>query len=201
MIALYEMIASIAETDATVLLQGPTGTGKELMANAIHYRSLRSSRPFVRVNCAAIPESLLESELFGHEKGAFTGAIRQHRGRFEQAHNGTILLDEIGEIPPHIQVKLLRALENGEIQRVGGTDTIHVDVRIIAATNINLQDAASNGTFRSDLYYRLNVVTLDIPPLRERVDDIPLLADHFLKYTPRKTIEPLSNYPMRRWHN
>lgn len=192
MVALYEMIASIAETEATVLLQGPTGTGKELMANAIHFRSRRSDRPFVRVNCAAIPESLLESELFGHEKGAFTGAIRQHRGRFEQAHNGTILLDEIGEIPLHIQVKLLRALENGEIQRVGGSETVHVDVRIIAATNINLREASSNGTFRSDLYYRLNVVTLAIPPLKERTEDIPLLADHFIKiYTEKNNRMPI----------
>jgi len=179
--ALYEEVAAVADTSATVLLQGPTGTGKELLAHAIHHRSRRATGPFVRVNCAAIPESLLESELFGHEKGAFTGAIRQHHGKFEQADAGTILLDEIGEIDPYMQVKLLRVLESGELQRVGGSQTLTVDVRVIAATNKDLRAEARAGRFREDLFYRLNVVALSVPPLSERRDDIPLLIDHFLR--------------------
>jgi len=186
MLELYEEVGAVADASATVLLQGPTGTGKELLAHAIHHRSRRASGPFVRVNCAAIPESLLESELFGHEKGAFTGAIRQHQGKFEQADGGTILLDEIGEIDLYMQVKLLRVLENGEFQRVGGTTTLRVDVRVVAATNKDLRAEAKAGRFRTDLFYRLNVVALQVPPLRERAADIPLLVDHFLhKYAER----------------
>ena len=186
MLSLYDEVAAVADTSATVLLVGPTGTGKELLAHAIHHRSRRSTAPYVRVNCAAIPESLLESELFGHEKGAFTGAIRQHHGKFEQADGGTLLLDEIGEINPFMQVKLLRVLENGEFQRVGGTGTSQVDVRVIAATNQDLAHLVREKRFRSDLFYRLNVVTLEVPPLSERRADIPLLVDHFLtKYATR----------------
>ena len=180
MVELYQEVAAVADTSATVLLQGPTGTGKELLAHAIHHRSRRAKGAFVRVNCAAIPESLLESELFGHEKGAFTGAIRQHHGKFEQADGGTILLDEIGEIDPYMQVKLLRVLENGELQRVGGTETLMVDVRVLASTNKDLRAEARAGRFREDLFYRLNVVALAVPSLAERRDDIPLLIDHFL---------------------
>jgi two-component system response regulator HydG len=178
---LYDDIAAVADTSATVLLQGPTGTGKELLAHAIHYRSRRAQGPFIRVNCAAIPETLLESELFGHEKGAFSGAIRQHHGKFEQADGGSILLDEIGEIDMFMQVKLLRVLENGEFQRVGGTQNLKVDVRVIAATNKNLRQEVEAGRFRQDLFYRLNVVTLRIPSLHERADDIPLLVEHFVQ--------------------
>ena len=186
MLTLYEEVAAVADTSATALLVGETGTGKELLAHAIHYRSRRASSPFVRVNCAAIPEALLESELFGHEKGAFTGAIRQHRGKFEQADGGTLLLDEIGEIDSFMQVKLLRVLENGELNRVGGTQTVQVDVRVVAATNKDLAQEVRQKRFRSDLFYRLNVVTLQIPPLRDRAADIPLLVDHFLvKYAAR----------------
>jgi DNA-binding NtrC family response regulator len=188
---LYEEVAAVADASATVLLQGPTGTGKELLAHAIHHRSRRASGPFVRVNCAAIPDSLLESELFGHEKGAFTGAIRQHQGKFEQADGGTILLDEIGEIDPYMQVKLLRVLENGEFQRVGGTETLKVDVRVVAATNKDLRAEAKAGNFRSDLFYRLNVVALTVPALRERADDIPLLVDHFLATYAQRNDRPV----------
>jgi len=179
MLALYDEVAAVADTSATVLLEGPTGTGKELLGHAVHQRSRRHGAPFVRVNCAAIPETLLESELFGHEKGAFTGAIRQHQGKFEQADGGTLLLDEIGEIDLHMQVKLLRVLENGEFQRVGGTSTQKVDVRVIAATNKDLRQEVKDGRFRKDLFYRLNVVALRVPALSERRDDIPLLVDHF----------------------
>jgi DNA-binding NtrC family response regulator len=178
--ALYEEVAAVADTRATVLLTGPTGTGKELLAHAIHHRSPRRSGPFVRVNCAAIPESLLESELFGHEKGSFTGAIRQHQGLFEQADGGTLLLDEIGEINSYVQVKLLRVLESGEFPRVGGQQNVHVDVRIVAATNRDLALEVREKRFREDLYYRLNVVALRVPPLRERKEDIPLLVEHFV---------------------
>ena len=153
MVEVYELVESVADTRALVLIQGPTGTGKELISQAIHYHSKRRAGPFVRVNCAALPEGLLESELFGHEKGAFTGAHKQHRGKFEQAHGGTLLLDEIGEIPLSTQVKLLRALDCGEINRVGGTKSLHVDTRVIAATNRDLLAAAKKGTFREDLYY------------------------------------------------
>jgi DNA-binding NtrC family response regulator len=177
----YEQVAAVADSSALVLLTGPTGTGKEVLAHALHYRSPRRERPFVGVNCGALPEGLLESELFGHEKGAFTGAVRQHRGRFEQADGGSLLLDEIGEIPPATQVKLLRVLENGTFQRVGGSDTVRVDVRVIAATNRDLRREVKEGRFRQDLYYRLNVFHIEVPALRQRRDDIPLLVDHFIR--------------------
>ncbi len=177
----YELITAVAESDALVLLTGPTGTGKELLAHAIHRRSPRRDAPFVRVNCGALPEGLLESELFGHEKGAFTGAVRQHLGRFEQAEGGTILLDEIGEIPLQTQVKLLRVLESGEIQRLGSRSTRKVDVRVVAATNRDLRQEVRSGTFREDLFYRLNVFHIPVPALARRRDDIPLLAQHFLE--------------------
>jgi two-component system, NtrC family, response regulator len=182
----YDLVATVASSSALVLLTGPTGTGKELIAHAIHYRSPRRDAPFVRVNCAALPEGLMESELFGHEKGAFTGAIRQHTGKFEQADGGTILLDEIGEVPLATQVKLLRVLESGELQRVGGSQTIKVDVRVIAATNRELRREVKEGHFREDLFYRLNVFHIPMPPLVERRDDVPLLAQHFVdKYAAR----------------
>ncbi|MBO0724175.1 MAG: nif-specific transcriptional activator NifA [Blastocatellia bacterium] len=177
----YEQIAQVAPSGATVLIRGESGTGKELVAHAIHYNSPRSSKPFVKVNCAALPESLIESELFGHEKGAFTGAVARKRGRFELAEGGTLFLDEIGDLSPAMQVKLLRALQEREFERVGGTETIKVNVRLITATNVDLEQAVSDGRFRSDLYYRLNVFSIYLPPLRERRTDILLLADHFLE--------------------
>lgn len=177
---LFRMVRSIAETDVTVIIQGETGTGKELIARAIHYNSPRRARRFVAVNCGALSETLLESELFGHEKGAFTGATTQRKGIFEVADGGTLFLDEIGEIAAATQVKLLRVLQDGEFQRVGGSDTIKVDVRILAATNKNLEELVKKGPFRQDLYYRLNVFPVMVPPLRERLDDIPLLVSHFI---------------------
>ena len=176
----YEQIAQVASTATTALIRGESGTGKELVAHAIHYHSPRSARPFVKVNCAALPESLIESELFGHEKGAFTGAVARKRGRFELAEGGTLFLDEIGDLSPALQVKLLRVLQEREFERVGGTETIRVNVRVIAATNVDLEQAVSDGRFRSDLYYRLNVFSIFLPSLRERKTDILLLADHFL---------------------
>ncbi len=177
----YRMIEDIAPTDATALIQGESGTGKELVAKAIHERSDRSNKPFVVINCSAYPETLIESELFGHERGAFTGALRQKAGRFEQADGGTVFLDEIGEVPPQAQIKLLRVLQTQRFERLGGTQTISVNVRILAATNKNLLEEVQKGRFREDLFYRLNVIPINLPPLRERRNDIPLLARHFLK--------------------
>ncbi|MBN2075305.1 MAG: sigma-54-dependent Fis family transcriptional regulator [Dehalococcoidales bacterium] len=176
-----ELTRVVANSNATVLITGESGTGKELVARAIHSNSPRSKRSFVAVSCAALPESLLESELFGHEKGAFTGASMRRKGKIELAHNGTLFLDEIGEMSPNIQVHLLRVLEEREFTRVGGNELIKVDVRLVSATNRDLQAALRDNTFREDLYYRLNVVTIDLPPLRERTEDILLLADYFLK--------------------
>jgi two-component system response regulator HydG len=178
---LFETLSMVAPTEATILLLGESGTGKELVANAIHQNSPRRERPYVKVNCAALPETLLESELFGHEKGAFTGAIEKKKGRFELADGGTIFLDEIGEMSLPTQTKILRVLQEREFEPVGGTKTIKVDVRIIAATNKQLEQEVSRGKFREDLYYRINVVPIMIPPLRERREDIPLLAGHFLQ--------------------
>ncbi len=181
MSALYQMVARVAPTETTVLIRGESGTGKELAARAIHHNSLRSNQPFVAVNCAALTESLLESELFGHEKGAFTGAVAQKKGKLEMAESGTIFLDEIGELAPSLQAKLLRVLQEREFERVGGTKTIKVDLRLIAATNKDLEEAIRHGEFRQDLYYRLNVVSLAMPSLRERKEDIPLLANFFVE--------------------
>jgi Nif-specific regulatory protein len=180
----YEQIHQVARTNTTVLIRGESGTGKELIAHAIHYNSTRTKKPFIRVNCAALPETLIESELFGYEKGAFTGAQARKRGRFELAEGGTLFLDEIGEINLATQVKLLRVLQEREFERVGGTETLKANVRLIAATNKDLETAISEKAFREDLYYRLNVFTLFIPPLRERKSDLLLLADHFVaKYS------------------
>ncbi len=177
----FEMISRIARTDITVLIDGESGTGKELVAHAIHNLSARSHQPFMVINCGAIPENLLESELFGHVRGAFTGAVAQKEGLFEAANHGTLFLDEIGELPTHLQVKLLRALQEGEIKRVGSNETVRVDVRVLAATNKDLAKMVAEGHFRSDLFYRLNVIQLTIAPLRERREDIALLAQHFVK--------------------
>jgi len=179
----YEKVAQVARANTTVLIRGESGTGKELIAQAIHYNSYRSDNPFIRVNCAAIPENLIESEFFGYEKGAFTGAVARKKGRFELADGGTIFLDEIGDLSQMTQVKILRVLQEQEFERVGGTETISVDVRVIAATNADLEKSMHDGKFREDLYYRLNVFSIFLPPLRERQEDILLLADHFmLKY-------------------
>ncbi|HTO94585.1 MAG TPA: sigma-54 dependent transcriptional regulator [Bacteroidota bacterium] len=177
----YTLVEQVARTDVPALILGETGTGKELVAKAIHFNSSRADKAFVVINCTALAETLLESELFGHEKGSFTGAHRQHTGKFEEAHGGTIFLDEIGDVPLHIQTKLLRVLQEGEIQRVGGKETITVDSRIVAATNRDLAAMIAAGEFREDLYYRLNVFPIRIPPLRERMDDLPDLVDHFMK--------------------
>ncbi|GAI90064.1 unnamed protein product, partial [marine sediment metagenome] len=176
-----EVIKIVAKSNATVLIIGDSGTGKELVARAIHSQSHRRSRPFVAISCTALAESLLESELFGHEKGAFTGAYAQKKGKFEAANRGSLFLDEIGEMSANIQVHLLRVLEEKEFARVGGNELIKVDVRIISATNKDMKKAIASGEFREDLYYRLNVVSIELPPLRERREDIPLLAQHFLK--------------------
>jgi len=184
--AVMNMVRQVATLDSPVLLLGETGTGKEVIATAIHYFSPRREGPFIKVNCGAIPESLMDSELFGHEKGAFTGAITQKRGRFERAHTGTIFLDEIGELPPQAQVRLLHVLQNREIERVGGTESILVDIRIISASNRNLQAMVASGQFREDLWFRLNVFPIMIPPLRQRKEDIPALVYHFIE---KKSVE------------
>ena len=176
----FDAARRVASTRATVLLGGESGTGKGLLARAIHHHSPRRDAPFTKISCSTIPENLMESELFGYEKGAFTGATQSHQGKFEQADGGTVFLDEIGDVPPAVQVKLLRVLQEREFERLGGSKTIHVDVRIIAATNQDLRAALEQGTFREDLYYRLNVVPISLPPLRERKEDIPYLLDHIL---------------------
>ena len=179
--SLQEFIEKVADSDSTVLIQGESGTGKELIARMLHFNSLRCDRPLVPVNCGAIPENLLESELFGHERGAFTGAMNARMGRFEMAHGGTLFLDEIGEMSPPLQVKLLRAIQERAFERVGGTKTIRVDVRIVAATNQDLEAAVRERRFREDLYYRLHVIPVTVPPLRERTSDISLLVDYFIR--------------------
>lgn len=189
----FELLREVAPTKATVLIEGETGTGKELIANAIHHNSPRSGAPFIKVNCAALSEGLLESELFGHVKGAFTGAISDKVGRFEMADGGTIFLDEIGDITPHTQVKLLRVLQEGEFERVGGTKTIKVNVRVITATNKDLKAMVERNEFREDLYYRLKVVPVRLPPLRERKDDIPLLVRHFIEKFNREMSMEVTN--------
>ena len=200
MLDVREIIEQVADTDITVLIRGDSGTGKELVARALYQLSGRHSRPFVKVNCAALPSELLESELFGFEKGAFTGAQKRKLGKFEYADHGTIFLDEISEMHPGLQAKLLQVLQDGEFSRLGGEKDVHVDTRILAATNRNLEEAVAEGSFREDLYYRLNVVTVQLPPLRDRIDAIPLLVEHFLeKYTAqyRKKLEHLSPETMK----
>lgn len=181
MLKIIELIKTVAPTNATILIMGKTGTGKEVIARAIHHQSPRRNRPFIATSCAALPESLLESEFFGHERGSFTGAVERKKGKFEAGDKGTLFLDEIGEINANIQIHLLRVLEEKKITRVGGNEEINVDVRVIAATNRNLKASIEQGRFREDLYYRLNVVTIDLPPLKDRMEDILPLAEHFLK--------------------
>ena len=189
--AVYDLISQVSPSEATVLVRGESGTGKELVAHAIHYNSPRADKPFVKVNCGALPESVVESELFGHERGAFTGAIATRKGRFELAHAGTIFLDEIGDLSPTTQIKLLRVLQEKEFERVGGSTTLKIDVRIIAATNRDLETLIAESLFRSDLYYRLNVFPIHVPPLRERKTDIPLLADYFIEKYSRANDKPV----------
>jgi DNA-binding NtrC family response regulator len=186
------MVESVAFASVSVLLRGESGTGKELMARAIHQKSPRRDRPFIAINCSALSEGLLESELFGHVKGAFTGALRDKKGLFVEAHGGTLFLDEIGDISPATQVRLLRVLQEGEVRPVGASNQVPVDVRVVAATHRNLEQAMAAGTFREDLYYRLNVVTIELPPLRKRVEDIPLLAHHFLRRAASRIGKPVS---------
>jgi len=200
----YEIIEKVADTPSTVLITGESGTGKELIAAALHYNSSRKKRPFIKINCAAIPRELMESELFGHERGAFTGAIGAKPGRFELADGGTLFLDEIAEVPVDMQVKMLRAIQEAEFERVGGIHTIAVDVRLVVATNRDLQKEVEEGNFRDDLYYRLNVVPLHLPPLRERREDIPLLVKHFIdKFNLKldRSIEKISQDALNRVAN
>ena len=189
-----EIVAQVAPSSATVLIQGESGTGKEVMAQAIHDMSPRVNKTFIKVSCAALPETLLEAELFGYERGAFTGAIARKEGRFELADGGTLFLDEIGEVSPTVQVKLLRVLQEGEFERLGGTKTIKADVRLVAATNVNLLEAVEKRAFREDLFSRLNVITLNLPPLREREEDVPLLAYHFLEVFKRKNNKNIDGF-------
>jgi Nif-specific regulatory protein len=191
----FEMIDRVAKSNATILIRGESGTGKEMVASAVHYNSLRADKPFIKVNVAALPETLVETELFGHERGAFTGALQRKQGRFELAQGGTIFLDEIGDLSPTVQLKLLRVIQEREFTRLGGTSTLKADVRLLAATHRDLEQAVAKGLFREDLYYRLNVFPIYLPPLRERMADIPLLAEHFLnKYGPehQKAVKRLS---------
>ncbi len=203
----FDMVKRIAKTQSTILIEGKSGTGKELVAKALHFHSKRNEMPFVAVNCSAIPETLVESELFGHTKGSFTGAVSNHKGLFEEADGGTLFLDEVGEVPTSIQVKMLRALQEREIRRIGGRENISIDVRVIAATNRNLEKMVKEGTFREDLFYRLNVISMLLPELRERSEDVILLADHFvqkfcgqngvpMKKISKKALERLMEY---RW--
>jgi two-component system NtrC family response regulator len=183
MLEIYDLIGKVAQSKASVLITGPSGTGKELIAKAIHFESARKDRPFISINCGALTETLLESELFGHEKGAFTGAAAMKKGRFELADGGTLFLDEVGDMPPPLQVKLLRVLQEMEFERVGGTRTIKVDVRVLSASNRNIREDAINGVFREDLFYRLNVIHITVPPLGERIEDIRLLVNYFIEKT------------------
>ncbi len=185
-IAIRELAKTVAGVDSTILIEGESGTGKEVVANAVHYSSPRRDKPFIKISCAAIPETLLESELFGYEKGAFTGALKRKPGRFELANHGTLFLDEIGDLSQALQVKLLRVLQEREFERIGGTETIKVDVRIICATNRDLEKEIKEGRFREDLYYRLKVIPIHLPPLRERKEDIPILINHFIKIYSKK---------------
>jgi DNA-binding NtrC family response regulator len=187
------LVARVAPSQTTVLVTGESGTGKELIANAIHYASPRAGRPLIKVSCAALPETLLESELFGHEKGAFTGAVQRRIGRFEEANGGTLFLDEVGDLSPSTQVKLLRILQEKEFQRLGSNTTFKTDVRVIAATYRSLEEAMKKGQFREDLYYRLNVISIHLPPLRDRKEEIPLLIDHFLKKFSKQNQKPISD--------
>ncbi|HQN67789.1 MAG TPA: sigma-54 dependent transcriptional regulator, partial [Smithellaceae bacterium] len=197
MIRLLEMVEQVAATQATVLITGESGTGKEMIANAIHFNSSRREASFVKINCAALTETLLESELFGHEKGAFTGADRRREGKFVQADGGSIFLDEVSEMSPAMQVKLLRVLQERELTRVGGQDVVRVDVRLIAASNKDLKKEIREGRFREDLFYRLNVVALALPPLKERAEDIPLLAQHFLKLFAERNAKAIFGFTPR----
>jgi two-component system response regulator HydG len=194
MAKLLDIVAQVAATEATILITGESGTGKEIIANAIHYNSPRKDAPFIKINCAALTETLLESELFGHEKGSFTGADRKREGKFRQADGGSLFLDEVSEMSPAMQVKLLRVLQEREITRIGGAEVIKINVRILAASNKDLKKEMEQGRFREDLYYRLNVVALPVPPLRERREDIPLLAQHFVKIFAQKNSKSIKGF-------